>query len=122
MLKRSSTRGESGAASGAGIWWAYVVGLVALAAILVLALQNGHEVRFEWLWIDFDASLAVMLLATVLVTMVATSVIGLLWRARRRHTMAGGIPANAASEVRGATPEARPPREATARSGASRGA
>jgi uncharacterized integral membrane protein len=58
-----------------------------LAAVLALIVQNDQRVRFEWLWLDFEASLAVMLLATALVTMVATSLFGLVWRARRRRLL-----------------------------------
>ena len=72
---------------GTGIRWSFVVAAVIAAALLALILQNDHDVHFEWLWIDFEASLAVMLLLTAFLTMLATSLAGLVWRARRRRML-----------------------------------
>jgi uncharacterized integral membrane protein len=72
---------------GTGIRWSFVVAAVIGAALLALILQNDHDVHFEWLWIDFQASLAVLLLLTAFLTMLATSLVGLVWRARRRRTL-----------------------------------
>ena len=58
-----------------------------LTALLVLIVQNSQEVRFEWLWFDFHTSLAVMLLATVVVTLTSVSLGGLIWRLGRRTAL-----------------------------------
>ena len=80
-------RGPTATHRGTGIHWSYVVTAVIGAALLALILQNSHDVHFEWLWLDFQASLGVMLLLTAFFTMIATSLAGLLWRARRRRAL-----------------------------------
>ena len=87
MLDKGKQRQASSPYRGTGIWWPYVIVLVGLAAIIALVVQNDHRVDFEWLWIDFDASLAVMILATVMVSTAATSLAGLVWRRHRRHAL-----------------------------------
>lgn len=80
-------RGPTATHRGTGISWPYVVTAVIGGALLALILQNSHAVHFEWLWLDFQASLGVMLLLTAFFTMIATSLAGLLWRVRRRRAL-----------------------------------
>lgn len=70
---------------GTGIRWSFVLGIVLVVALIAFIAQNDQQVEFEWLWVGFRASLAVMLLATAVVAVAATALVGLLWRTRRRH-------------------------------------
>jgi uncharacterized integral membrane protein len=93
---------------GTGVAWSFVAAVVALVAVVILIVQNDQSVRFEWLWIDFTASLAVMMLLTVLVTVLATSAAGLVWRHRRRRELDDAPPPADATVVRDLrTPSAR---------------
>jgi len=91
MLTRTSHPESTGAArtrlGGIDIAWSFTAVLFALVAIMLLVVQNSQTVRFEWLWIDFSASLAVMLLVTAIATLLATSLGGLIWRHRRRASI-----------------------------------
>jgi uncharacterized integral membrane protein len=82
---------------GTGVSWRYAVGSVALAALVALIAQNSQRVEFEWLWFAFKAPLAVMLLATVVVTLIFAALGGLIWRHRR-----GPAPAREAKRTRNA--------------------
>ncbi len=86
-MMTSQPHQRRGRVPGTGIRWSYVAALVILAALILLVVQNNQQVHFQWLWLDFQASLAVMLLVTVLATMALTSLAGLVWRSRRRHRM-----------------------------------
>ncbi len=80
-----ASRNRERAWRGTGIRWSFVAGIVLVAAIVAFIAQNGQQVEFEWLWINFSASLAVMLLATAVAAVAATALVGWIWRARRRH-------------------------------------
>lgn len=67
------------------IAWPFVIGVVLVAALVVFVAQNSQHVEFQWLWVHFDASLAVMLLVTALVASGVTALAGLVWRTRQRH-------------------------------------
>ncbi|MGE0731034.1 MAG: lipopolysaccharide assembly protein LapA domain-containing protein [Acidimicrobiia bacterium] len=59
-------------------------GLVAVAAAL-LVVQNGHETTFDWLWLDFEAPLWLLLAATFAAgAVVAEAVRALARRSRTR--------------------------------------
>lgn len=73
--------------SGVGIT-AGVVALVVVAALVVAVVaQNTEDVRFELLWWDAVGPLAVVILVTVFVTLVADELVGLVWRRRRRQVL-----------------------------------
>lgn len=69
---------------GAGIMWSAVALLVAIAAFLVVVVQNTHDVVFEFLWFDTTISLSLALAITFGTALVLGEVIGFVWRRRRR--------------------------------------
>lgn len=85
MLRSETEAQNRTAPSATPVWVGYVLAAVGLTAIVLLVVQNNHDVEFEWLWINFTASLAVVLLSTAVVTMVGTTLIGVVWLAHRHR-------------------------------------
>jgi uncharacterized integral membrane protein len=69
---------------GTGIMWG-AVALVAVAVLfVVVALQNAHDVEFDFLWATVQTPLILIIAITIAVTLVVDEVVGFLWRRRRR--------------------------------------
>jgi uncharacterized integral membrane protein len=66
-----------------GVSWRFVVGIVLLAAVLVLVLQNTKETTFELFWMSVSAPLWILVVASL--------VLGFLigWLARGRRVRRG---------------------------------
>jgi uncharacterized integral membrane protein len=64
--------------------WSAVALLVGLALLVIVALQNTHDVAIDVLWFDFEAPLSLLVLVVVGITIVVTEAVGLIWRRRRR--------------------------------------
>lgn len=60
------------------------LGLIAVAAVFLLA-QNTETVPFEFLWLDGDVPLYVLLLVTAVAASLATVLASAIWRQRRRR-------------------------------------
>ena len=82
-LRRTSWRGT-------GIYWSLVAGLVVAAGVIVGIVQNSQTVDDKYLLWAGQTSLAVILLATVVVTVALTALAGVAWRRRRRGQLARG--------------------------------
>lgn len=67
--------------------WSAVALLTALAALLVVIIQNTHDVAFEFLWFDVQTPLSLVLAITFGVALVVGEVVGFVWRRRRRTRM-----------------------------------
>jgi uncharacterized integral membrane protein len=72
---------------GTGLSWTLVLALVMAAAIVVGVIQNSHGVRLDYLVWHGSVPLIAVLLATVVLTVALTSLVGVIWRGRRRHQM-----------------------------------
>jgi uncharacterized integral membrane protein len=72
---------------GTGIYWGLIVGLILAAAVVVGVTQNSQRVEVKYLVWEGHASLAVVLLATVVVTVALTTVAGVVWRRSRRRRL-----------------------------------
>jgi len=72
---------------GTGIMWSAVALLTAIAALLVVIIQNTHDVAFEFLWFDVQTPLSLVLAITFGVALVVGEVVGFVWRRRRRTRM-----------------------------------
>jgi uncharacterized integral membrane protein len=70
--------------AGSGVAWGAVVILVALALLVVFAIQNTDPVPVEFLWLDGEYPLALVILITVAVVVLLVELLGLLYRRRRR--------------------------------------
>jgi uncharacterized integral membrane protein len=70
---------------GAGIAAGFVALLLVAALVLIIVGQNIDDVPFEFLWWEAQVSLAVLLLATAFVAVLASEAVGLVWRRRRRR-------------------------------------
>lgn len=73
---------------GTGLVWAIVTALVAAVLLIVIIAQNAATtVTLHFLWFTPDASLVILLLATIVLTVCITEGIGLIWRHRRRQRL-----------------------------------
>ena len=72
---------------GTGVFWATLVILVFVAAIVAIVVQNTSDVRFEFLWLDITTPLLTVILFTSLISVVVVETATALWRLRRRHAL-----------------------------------
>lgn len=72
---------------GTGIIWGAVALLVLAAGFVVVAVQNSHDVEFDFLWTTTTTPLILIIAITIAVTLVVDEVVGLLWRRRRRSRL-----------------------------------
>ena len=70
---------------GTGLSWSLVLALVMAVAIVVGVIQNSHGVQLNYLVWHGSVPLIAVLLATVVLTVALTSLVGLIWRRHRRH-------------------------------------
>lgn len=69
---------------GTGIIWSAVALLAAIVAIVVVVIQNTHDVEFDFLWFDVSMPLSLILAITFGLALVLGEVTGFVWRRRRR--------------------------------------
>ena len=74
--------------TGSGVAWGAVVIFLALALLVVFAIQNTNPVPVEFLWLDGEYPLALVILITVAVVVLLVELFGLLYRRRRRKRVA----------------------------------
>ena len=73
-----------------GIYWGLVFGLFLAAAVVAWAIQNSQQVNVKYLVWHGRASLAVVLLGTVVLTVVLTTVTGVASTGSRNKTNSRG--------------------------------
>jgi uncharacterized integral membrane protein len=76
---------------GTGLSWTLVLALVVAVAIVVGIIQNSHGVRLDYLVWHGTVPLVAVLLATIVLTVALTSLVGLIWRRRRRQRMTDAV-------------------------------
>lgn len=69
---------------GPGFPWGGLLAMLVMALIVVFAVQNTSSVEVNFLWIDGEFPLALVILITAMVSILATVAGGALYR-RRRH-------------------------------------
>jgi uncharacterized integral membrane protein len=72
---------------GTGLSLTLILALVMAAAIVVGVIQNSHEVRLDYLVWQGSVPLIAVLLATIVLTVALTSLVGVIWRRRRRQQL-----------------------------------
>ena len=93
---------------GTGLSLTLILALVMAAAIVVGVIQNSHEVRLDYLVWQGSVPLIAVLLATIVLTVALTSLVGVIWRRRRRQQLTDSAELH---ELRG---QAQPPEGAPA--------
>ena len=73
---------------GPGFAFAFLGAVLFAVALIALVWQNQEPVPLEWLWIETDVPLFVIVLATALIAILLDEFVGLVWRARRRRRLA----------------------------------
>jgi len=76
---------------GTGLYWTLILTLVVAVAIIIGIVQNSQGVKLRYLAWTGSLSLAVALLATIVLTVALTSLVGLIWRRRRRHQLTDSV-------------------------------
>ena len=71
-----------------GIAWSAILLFLGIALVVVFSVQNTDPVPVEFLWLEGEFSLAIVILVTVGVVILLTEVIGLSYRRRRRRRRA----------------------------------
>lgn len=84
----SEKQPEARPQTGEGIAWGLLFSLLAVALLVVFALQNTNAVPVKFLWMEGDFSLALVVLVTAGVAIVASEVVALVYRRRRRKRRA----------------------------------
>lgn len=69
---------------GPGFPWAGLFSMAVMALVVVFAVQNTASVEINFLWIDGEFPLSLVILITALVSILATVAGGALYR-KRRH-------------------------------------
>jgi uncharacterized integral membrane protein len=83
---------------GTGLYWTLIVALVVAMAIIIGIIQNSQGVRLKYLAWTGNLPLAVVLLTTIVLTVALTSLVGVIWRRRRRRLLTDSVELR---EVRG---------------------
>lgn len=73
---------------GSGVAWGAVLVLIGLALLVVFAVQNTDPVPVEFLWLNGEYPLSLVILITVAVVVLFVELFGLLYRRRRRKKLA----------------------------------
>lgn len=68
--------------------WGAVVLLLGLVLVVIFAVQNTDPVPVEFLWLDGDHPLALVILITVAVVVLLVELSGMFYRRRRRKRLA----------------------------------
>lgn len=76
---------------GTGLYWTLILTLVVAVAIIIGIIQNSQGVRLKYLAWSGSLSLAVVLLTTIVLTVALTSLVGVIWRRRRRHQLTDSV-------------------------------
>jgi len=76
---------------GTGLYWTVILTLVVAVAIIIGIVQNSQGVRLSYLAWTGSLSLAVALLATIVLVVALTSLVGVIWRRRRRHQLTDAV-------------------------------
>ena len=73
---------------GTGLFWGLVVGVLLAVAVVILAAQNTGSTTIAFLGWEFSTPLIVVFLGTLLAGVIFDELFGLVYRVRRRRTMA----------------------------------
>lgn len=73
---------------GPGFAFAFLGAVLFTVALIALVWQNQEPVPLEWLWIETDVPLFVIVLAAALIAILIDEFVGLVWRTRRRRRLA----------------------------------
>lgn len=74
--------------AGTGISWAFILGVILTAAIIVLAVQNTDTVPVQLFFWETTAPLIIVMLVTALAAILIDEMIGLVIRRRKRKVLA----------------------------------
>jgi uncharacterized integral membrane protein len=85
---KSAARGQF---RGTGLYWPLILTLVVAIAIVIGIIQNSEGIRLRFLAWTGNLSLAVALLATVVLTVALSSLVGVIWRRRRRRELSASV-------------------------------
>lgn len=85
---------------GTGLSWGLIAGLILAVGIVIGVVQNSQGADVHYLVWTGHASLAVLLLATIVATVALSALAALVWRRNRRRELTGRVELE---ELRGAS-------------------
>jgi uncharacterized integral membrane protein len=88
MIAKPRIRHRKPGLRGLGLWWTFTAALALVAAIIVAIVQNSRHVDLRYLGWRLNVSLIVVILATALIAVTLDEAGGLVWRRRRRSSLA----------------------------------
>ena len=72
---------------GTGIMWGAIGLVLLLVGFIIVVLQNGDNVEFNFLWITVTTPLSLVIAVTTAVSLAVGELIGFVWRRRRRSDL-----------------------------------
>lgn len=72
---------------GTGIMWSAICLGIILVAFIIVVIQNAQNVQFQFLWLDVETPLSLIVAVTVAASLVLGEAIGFVWRRRRRSRL-----------------------------------
>jgi uncharacterized integral membrane protein len=73
---------------GVGVPWGALIALLGLALVVVFAVQNTEPVPVEFLWLEGEYPLALVILITAAAAVLIAQLVAYLYRRRRRRRLA----------------------------------
>ncbi len=70
---------------GSGLPWGALIALLGIAITVVFAVQNTDPVPVQFLWMDGEYPLALVILITAAATVLLTWLVGVAYRRRRKR-------------------------------------
>lgn len=72
------------------IAWGFVTFLVFAALLAIFAIQNSEKVAIEFLWLELELSVWVIVVAVVFLTLVFDQIVSFFYRRRKRRVRIAG--------------------------------
>lgn len=72
---------------GSGIAWGVILLFIGIGLVVVFAVQNTATVPVQFLWLDGDYPLSIVILTTAVVAFLLGELLALVYRRRRRQRM-----------------------------------
>lgn len=88
MNTRTGDNGARREFRGTGVYWSLLLGLILAAVILIGIVQNSQSVQVQYLVWHLNTPLIVVLLVTIVASVLLTTLVGVVWRHRRRRQLA----------------------------------
>lgn len=73
---------------GSGVAWGIVLLFIGIALVVVFAVQNTETVPIQFLWLEGEYPLSIVILTTAVVAFLLGELLAVIYRRRRRQRLA----------------------------------